>query len=166
MKVIALDAALNHTGYAIHNGKRFIDVGMITVDKKLSLPEKLLNICTRVTDLITEHEVERVVLEDCYTAINKKTAYKLSLVHGIIMYAAASHGKTVASIPPARVKKLVVGKGNANKKEVAQAIILLYGKDLKRLNLPLNDLDSDITDALAICHADMIERGCNATQAS
>lgn len=168
MRVMALDAALNHTGYVIHDGSRITEVGVIKVKGSLSTQEKLLEIGARIARLIFRHAVDRVVLEGCYNARNAKTAHQLSMVHGAIMLTAANCGVDVTTIPPATIRKRVAGSGKATKEQVAQAVVGYYANDLTRINVSPQDLDNDITDALATYHADTIEREeqCSKTDTS
>lgn len=144
----AIDAALNHSGYCIHNDTRLITAGVFVADPKQSLQDKLLTIGSWISNMIVHYGIEKIILEGCYVAHNARTSYTLALVHGTIMYTASLAGVGVIVMPPSRVRRIVTGKGNASKKEVASVISALYeGVDLN------SRYASDITDALAIGYA-------------
>lgn len=149
----AIDAALNHSGYAINDSTMFIKTGVFTPYKNLPLQDKLLVISEWLSDLIEKYKVDDVVIEGCYTARNPKTTYQLSLVHGAIMLTASRHGVKVTVIPPAKVKRAVTGRGNADKEEIARAVTALYSDELSFDRISEQPYASDITDAIAILHA-------------
>lgn len=151
--VLAIDAALNHSGYCVARGNTIIETGVFTVSPRWQTEDKLLAIMEWAGGLIERHGAGTVVLEGQYTTRNARTAYALSLVHGVIMAAARARGARVEVISPARVKKAATGRGNATKEEVATAVAALYGLAATGTHA------DDITDAVAIYHAHISETG-------
>lgn len=155
--ILALDAALNHTGYCIYRDGAVYDVGVYTVSPKLDLSQKLSAIFNMVTDMIRRHSIDVVVLEGCYTARNAKTAYYLSTVHGAILTAAGLEGVRTVVLPPSMVKKVCCGVGNATKQQVAAAVLSIYGDVAVADDKVTKKYIDDITDAIAICHTYLVE---------
>jgi len=149
--VCAIDAALNHSGYAICDDEKWI-TGIFTLDKNRPLQDKLLAISEWLGELIKKHKIDEIAMEGCYTACNPKTTYQLSLVHGAVMLTASRYGVKVAIIPPAKVKRAVTGRGNANKEDVARAVVELYSGELDFDCIKEKPHADDITDAIAILH--------------
>jgi crossover junction endodeoxyribonuclease RuvC len=159
--ILALDAALNHTGYCIFKDGTVCDVGVYTVPSKLDLPQKLSAIFSKVTDVIRNQAIHVVVLEGCYTARNAKTAYYLSAVHGAILTAAGLEGVKTVTLPPSIVKKVCCGVGNATKQQVAAAVLAMYGNITAGAAGRYID---DITDAVALGHTYLVLYGRGAVE--
>jgi crossover junction endodeoxyribonuclease RuvC len=159
--ILALDAALNHTGYCIFKDGAVYDAGVYTVPPKLDLTQKLTAIFNKVTDIIRDQAIDVVVLEGCYTARNAKTAYYLSTVHGAIMTAAGREGVKAVTLPPSIVKKTCCGVGNATKQQVAAAVLARY-KDVAAYAKGRHA--DDVTDAAAVGHAYLVLYGRGAVE--
>jgi crossover junction endodeoxyribonuclease RuvC len=96
--------------------------------------------------LISEHQPDRVAIEDVFYAVNVKSALKLGQVRGVAMLAAASVGLEVAEYAPLSIKSAVVGYGKAEKHQVQQMVARLLNLD----EIPQPDAADAL--AIAICH--------------
>jgi len=112
-----------------------------------SLPDKLLDIHTRLTGLLQECRPGAVAIESVFHAANARSALKLGHARGVAMLAAIAAGVPVFEYTPAEVKRAVVGYGRAEKHQVQQMVKLILG-------LPAVPAPHDAADALAvaICH--------------
>src|SRR5260370_726906 len=156
MRVLGIDCGTEYTGYGVvdllsdgHNNDRLVCVvcGAIKVSPRDPMPTRLSRISIGLQALISQHQPDRVALEDVFYAVNVKSALKLGQVRGVAMLAAASAGLEVAEYSPLSIKSAVVGYGRAEKHQVQQMVTRL-------LNLDRIPEPADAADALAIaiCH--------------
>ena len=154
MRVLAIDPALRNTGYAVIEqlhppaGKRgpvkyrALAYGTIKNATKLRPSGCLVQIRQRIADIIAEHQPEVCAVEGVIYVQSFKTAITLGAARGAAILAAAEHGIEIFEYAPKRVKQAVVGRGSADKKQVAFMMRAL-------LNLTETP-DPDAADALAI----------------
>jgi crossover junction endodeoxyribonuclease RuvC len=173
MRVLGIDCGTEYTGYGVvdllsdgRNKDRLVCVvcGAIKVSPRDPMPTRLSRISVGLQQLISQHQPERVAIEDVFYATNVKSALKLGQVRGVAMLAAASAGLEVAEYSPLSIKSAVVGYGRAEKHQVQQMVARL-------LNLAQIPEPADAADALAIaiCHlhtAATIERQSTDRQSS
>lgn len=146
MRVLAIDPSLRSTGYAIleKSGQRLCAVEWGTIKNK---PEMLASGClvairARLNELIQLHNPECAAVEGIIFVQSHRTAITLGAARGAAILAAAEHGIPVYEYAPRRVKQGVVGRGGAQKNQVAFMVRALLG-------LTETPAD-DAADALAI----------------
>lgn len=146
MRILGIDPGSLRTGWGVveRQGTRLLghDAGVIIAPKGKPLPVRLLHIHTELTAVIAKYEPRAVAVEDIFFAKHANAALKLGHARGTCLLAAAQAGLAVHSYPPTVVKKAVVGRGRADKDQVARIVGAILGwKDLPRV---------DATDALAV----------------
>src|ERR1041385_4437935 len=146
MRVLAVDASLRSTGVAIidRNGNELCPIyfGMIHNAKSLSPSCCLVAIRNRLAELIQDHKPDCCALESVIYVQSHKTAILLGAARGAAILAAAEHGLPVFEYAPRRIKQATVGRGGAEKSQVAFMVRALLG---------LTETPSaDAADALAI----------------
>lgn len=114
--------------------------------------EHLCGIHALITDLIREFSPHGVAIESVFTALNVKTALRLSEVRGVVLLAAAQAGVPSFSYTPREVKATVAGYGHAGKEQMQQMVRAL-------LHMSETPEPADAADALAIalCHVQNAE---------
>jgi len=149
MRVIGIDPGLRRTGWGVVDavGSKISHVanGVCTSEGD-DLSERLLSLFMQLTDVLHRHQPETAAVE--HTFVNKDAAgtLKLGQARGICLLVPAKAGLEVAEYAPNAVKKVVVGVGHADKKQVEHMV---------RLQLPgIIIANADASDALAIalCH--------------
>jgi crossover junction endodeoxyribonuclease RuvC len=155
MRVFGIDCGTEFTGYGVvevdYGGRlsRLVHLaaGTIRLSKKDKTPQRLAQVYTELTGLISLHQPEVVAIEEVFFSANVKSALKLGQVRGVAMLAAATCGLPVAEYAPLSIKSSVVGYGLAAKEQVQFMVKRLLDKE--------SAFDSpDAADALAIaiCH--------------
>jgi crossover junction endodeoxyribonuclease RuvC len=123
LRVLAVDPALRKTGYAIleQTGKTITAVtyGVIENPTKLLQSGCLIAIRERLSDLIKEHRPTECAIESTIFVQSYKTAIVLGSVRGAVLIAAAEHGLPIYDYAPREVKQAAVGRGAADKTQVA-----------------------------------------------
>jgi len=145
--ILGIDPGTAALGYGIveQTGGRLreIDHGCLTTSPDLSLGERLLAIHRVVSDLIALHEPAIVAVERLFFSRNAQTAMAVGHARGVVLLAAAEHGRPVREATPNEVKSAVAGYGAADKEQVQRMVQMVLGMASR----PTPD---DAADALAI----------------
>jgi crossover junction endodeoxyribonuclease RuvC len=159
--ILGVDPGTAALGYGIveRNGGRLraIDYGCLETSADLPMPERLLAIHSLLDELMALHEPAIVAVERLFFSRNAQTAIAVGQARGVVLLAAAQHGRPVREATPNEVKTAVAGYGAADKQQVQRMVQLVLGMT----SLPEPD---DAADALAVavCIANrvgQVERG-------
>ncbi len=120
----------------------------ITTIPKLDLAERLIQIHTQTTRLITKFQPQAIVVEKLFFNTNAKTAMSVGHARGVLLLAAKQSGIPIFEYTPLQIKQTITGYGRAEKKQVQ----FMVKSILKLQAVPKPD---DAADALAaaITHA-------------
>lgn len=148
MRILGIDPGLRITGYGLvlAAGPRVtvIEAGVIRIPPDGSLPHRLHQLHTDLTDVITELRPGLVSVESVFSHPERAaTGVRMGHARGVILLAAAQHGIEVVEHPPAQVKKALTGDGSADKTRMQSAI-------MTRCGLTTTPEPPDVADALAI----------------
>lgn len=145
-RVLAVDPSLRGTGYAVveSDGHRLraLAYGVVVNPPKLSSQACLLAIHSTLSDVASQHGPTTFAIEGVIYVQNVRTAIILGSARGAALLVAAGRGLEVHEYAPRLVKQAVVGRGGAQKDQVAFMIRALLG--LKETP------PHDAADALAI----------------
>lgn len=129
--VLAIDPALRTTGYAVltRQGKKVqcLAFGTIRNLPKLAASSCLLAIREKISDLIRLHEPGVLAVEGVIFVQSYQTAITLGAARGAAILAGAERGLPIYEYAPRRVKQAVVGRGAADKQQVAFMVRALLG---------------------------------------
>jgi len=155
MRVLGIDpAAAGPTGYGIvdSDGRncRMLHYGALRVPsarQSESSGAALQDIHELVCRLIRDFAPTAIAVESVFTALNMRTALRLSEVRGVVLLAAAQHDVPVHSYSPREVKASVAGYGHADKRQMQLMVRAL-------LSMTETPEPADAADALAlaVCH--------------
>lgn len=151
MRIFGVDPGSLKSGYGIVDkiqGELVpVEFGVIRTNPKDQLAQRLLQISTRLHELILQYQPDEFAVEDVFVAKNAKSSLKLGQARGAILLTAAQAGLQVGEYTPLEVKQSVVGYGRADKAQVQQMVKVL----LKLREIPQPDDAADAL-AIAICH--------------
>ena len=158
--ILGIDPGTTATGYAFlytdsleKNVLIPIEYGVIKVNPRLALQQRISEIYDRIKALIQKFKPDESSIETIFYSKNIKSILSMGDARGVIMLALAQEDIPVFEYSPREIKKAVVGNGNASKKQVQYMVKAI---------LKLKDVPSsyDVTDALAIaiCHFNRIEK--------
>lgn len=149
MIVLSIDPAIRNTGYAVLDGDyrraRALDYGTLSLGKALSQSACLLEIHRCVGELIEKWQPDELAIEAIIYVQSHRTAITMGSARAATVLAAAERGLRVMEYPPLSVKQAAVGRGHADKSQVAFMMRAILGLD----ETPA----SDAADALAIGYA-------------
>ena len=123
MIVLGIDPGTAATGYGVVKGEgsgpvSLVECGVIRTRARDPLPSRLHEIHAGVTELIARHRPTMLAVEDVFYAKNVRTTVVLGHARGVILLAGAEASLEVHELPPAEIKKAVVGTGAATKEQV------------------------------------------------
>jgi crossover junction endodeoxyribonuclease RuvC len=116
------------------------------------LADRLFEIFEGVTELIARHRPDALSVEDVFYAKNVRTTVVLGHARGVVLLAGRQAGVAIHEIPPAEIKKAVVGTGAATKEQVQFMLMRLL--KLKSVPQP-----SDAADGVAAALACLMNLG-------
>ena len=122
---------------------QMIDAGVIRTESDQTDAARLSRLHAALASLVAEHHPDRVGVERLFFQRNVQTAMAVGQARGIALLAAAEAGLDVDEPTPNEVKQAVCGNGAADKAQVAAMVARL-------LNVPLDGVADDATDALAV----------------
>ncbi|MBI5960920.1 MAG: crossover junction endodeoxyribonuclease RuvC [Chloroflexi bacterium] len=148
MLVLGIDPGTATTGYGVvreHPDGAFeaVDYGVITTPAHTPMAERLLQLHTEVTALITRYQPDVAAIETLFFGKNVTTAITVAQGRGVILLALAEAGVTIREYKPAEVKQSVVGYGNAEKSQMQEMI-------RQMLNLEKIPRPDDAADGLGL----------------
>jgi crossover junction endodeoxyribonuclease RuvC len=146
MRVLGVDPGSRHLGWGVLErvGTRVEHVahGVIDVDLSGTFADRLVDIDDELAKVIEAHAPQVAAVEGLFFAKDAQSAAKLGHARGVVLLRLARAGVAAHEYAPALVKRSIVGKGAADKKQVAMVITAIL-----RLPAPPR---SDAADALAI----------------
>ena len=146
MRILAVDPSLRSTGFAVlekaGDKARAVEYGAIKNSASLLPSGCLVAIRQKIAELITRHEPGCAVFEGVIFVQSHRTAITMGAARGVALLAAAENGLPIYEYAPRRVKQSVVGRGAAQKQQVAFMVRALLGLT--------ETPEADAADALAI----------------
>ena len=140
-----LDLSLNSTGISVFttDDMRFVETSTIAIDKKnpalRETKSKLSYIGTEFKKYEKTYKPEFIVMEQGFMRYIKSTA-QLMKVFGMTYF--IFHAIDQYEVPATSIKKVLTGMGNADKEQVAQAVLRYYPG--------MNFTSTDESDACAV----------------
>ncbi|KAF0187813.1 MAG: crossover junction endodeoxyribonuclease [Desulfobulbaceae bacterium] len=157
IRILGIDPGSRLTGYGVIEvvpGRiRFIACGVVKTTPQFPFANRLNEIFDGINEVIQLHGPEVAAVEDVFMANNASSALKLGQARGAAVVAAMQNGLGVHDYSAKKVKRSVVGYGQAEKVQVQHMIRVLLGLS----SAP----SADAADALAvaICHAHHLKAG-------
>jgi len=148
MRILGIDPGLITTGYGVVDLKagnvKILGAGTIEPDTKAPFAERLLKIHQNVTAILQEYHPDIVVLEKLYAHYkHPATAPVLGHVRGVICLCVAQQKVTLVEQSVKRVRKALIGNGNATKPQIQEFVKRL-------LNIKSAGFKLDASDALGL----------------
>lgn len=146
MRVIGIDPGTRSMGWGVVEriGTRQIHIGHGLIKPPLdgTFSDRLIAIDDELEAVIAQHEPDASAVEGIFFSKDPQSAAKLGHARGVILLRLRRAGLSVHEYPPAQVKRVVVGRGRADKRQVAMLVQAALGLDA----IP----PSDAADALAV----------------
>lgn len=150
VRVMGVDTALRKSGVAVLEERgsvtRVIESDVIRCPAAWPVSRCLRRLSEEIAGRLERCRPSAVAIEGIFYCRNAKTAMRLGEARGVVISCAARADVPVYEYEPRRVKKAVVGRGGADKTQIARMVAA-------RLDLE-NPPPEDASDAMAIalCH--------------
>lgn len=151
MRILGIDPGLRHCGWGVidsrDNSLRFVAAGVIDPPTADDLAVRLRYLYESLQQFIRDFHPDEAAVEEVFMNRNPGTTLKLGQARGVVLLAPSMAGLAVTEYSTRSIKQSLVGKGNADKDQVAMMVHHLLPK--------LDEKSRDATDALAVavCHA-------------
>ena len=145
-KIIGIDPGLINTGWGLieveGNVIRHIDHGLIKIKTSDDIAVRLLNIYEALILILSKYMPDEASIEKTFVNKNPNSSLKLVHARGVILLALAKKKLKCFEYAPNQIKKSIVGRGHADKDQIATMVTMLLSKKIEGT--------SDVSDALAI----------------
>ena len=146
MIALGIDPGTRHLGWGVvrseANQLRHVAHGVIDASPTLSLAQRLALLDTALHEVIARYKPAVGSVETLFFHKDAQAAAKLGHARGVVLLGLARANVEVAEYAPAHVKRVITGKGNADKRQMALMIRALLALD--------EEPRSDAADALAL----------------
>jgi crossover junction endodeoxyribonuclease RuvC len=148
MRILGIDPGLRITGYGVIDYKplrpTLIDGGVIRLNAKAALEDRLVELETELDSLIDEHKPDVCAVEQLYAHYaHPRTAILMGHARGVILLVARRRGVRCEAYAANRIKQSLTGHGHASKVQMQRAI-------QSQWSLSKPPEPPDVADALAI----------------
>lgn len=148
MRILGIDPGLQITGYGVIDWKPvrplLVDGGVIRLQPKTPLADRLVELETELGALIEEHKPDLCAVEQLYSHYaHPRTAILMGHARGVILLVARRRGVRLEQFAANRVKQSLTGHGHASKVQMQRSIQSLW-------NLEKPPEPPDVADALAV----------------
>ena len=157
MRILGVDPGLRKTGYGLVDVKpqsaiKLVEVGTIEPKEKDLFENRIHKIHLNLEKIIDAHKPDVMVLEKLYAHYkHPTTASLLGHARGVICLLCAQKKITLIEHSVKRIRKSLVGNGNATKEQTRSLIANVFKVNASQLTLDASD-----ALALALGHAHMI----------
>ncbi len=149
MNILGIDPGTTTVGFAIVSDKwgkaEIVNFWVIETVPKDELKNKLRDIWSDMKELIAEYKPEIIVIEKLFFQNNLKTWIDVAHARGVVLYESILSHAHIFEYTPLEVKSAITGYGKADKKQLQNAIQLLF----KLRELPKPD---DAADAIWLAY--------------
>jgi crossover junction endodeoxyribonuclease RuvC len=122
VRVLGIDPGTRHLGWGVleSSGTRITHVahGVIDADEKATLADRLVFIDAAIEEVLLTHRPTAAAVEGIFFAKDAQSAAKLGHARGVVLLRLAKASLPIREFPPALVKRTVVGRGAADKRQV------------------------------------------------
>lgn len=124
-----------------------LDYGVIRTGPEAPMPERLLQIHGKLSEVIARHQPDRAGVEELFFSRNVTTALTVAQARGVVLLALQQAGLTIAEYKPNAIKIAVCGYGGADKAQMKEMARLLLGlEEAPRPDDAADGLAAAITD--------------------
>lgn len=149
MIILWIDPGTTTVWYALveREGNNFhlLDYWVIETIPKLEISKKLIEIGTDIQEIIKKYSPEVITVEKLFFTTNLKTGIDVAHARGVMLYEAEKSGAKILEYTPLQVKKAITSNGQANKKQLQNAIKMLFWLE----EIPKPD---DAADAIGLAY--------------
>ncbi len=151
MRILGIDPGLKATGYGLidfeknfNKSIQLLEAGTIEPKQRDFIQERIKKIYENLDEIVLQYTPDVMVLEKLYSHYkHPTTACILGHVRGVICLLSAHRNIQLVEQSVKRIRKAIVGNGNASKLQTQRVVAHL-------LNIDESKLTTDASDALAL----------------
>lgn len=148
MRILGIDPGTATTGFGVieftkRNEKTVLDFGVLTTSKDLNDSDRLVEVFSDLSVLITKYKPDFACVEKLFFSTNQKTVMTVAQSRGVVLLLLAQNHIPVLEFTPLQVKSMICGFGKARKDQVQRMVKQIL--NLKEIPKP-----DDASDALAL----------------
>lgn len=152
MKIMSIDPGYERLGIAVLEKEKnqkeiLIHSECFKTDKKLSHPERLGLIKTRIEEIIVQYSPASLAIETLFFTNNQKTALLVAEARGSIIATGKTAGLEIFEYTPNSIKLAVTGYGKSDKNAIIKIIPSLISISKEKADSIKHD---DEFDAIAV----------------
>lgn len=164
-KILALDQAMQKTGWAVFQGKSLIASGTFSIKPTLPIDQRLTSIMQHLSELYNEYEFSKVVYEDIQLQCGNVTTYqRLAYVQAAILIWCYSNDVRNECLAPSHWRKVLkdnFGVAFGKKREDQKQAAIDFVKQQFKI-----EVNTDEADGICIGFASQVERPTEASTES
>ncbi|MEM7773771.1 MAG: crossover junction endodeoxyribonuclease RuvC [Cyanobacteria bacterium P01_E01_bin.6] len=158
-RILGLDPGLAILGFGIIDTQAspgvassisMVDFGIVQTPAKTPIGDRLNTIYDDLHALLSEYHPDQVAIEKLFF-YRMGNIIQVAQARGVVMLVLAQHQMPYIEFTPAQVKQALTGYGNADKRDVQEAV----ARELQLKTIPRPD---DAADALALAIAAWFQR--------
>jgi crossover junction endodeoxyribonuclease RuvC len=116
--IAVIDQPSPAAGYGSAQKNNVVFSTCIRTSAKLSMPDRLHEIGTALSQIIKEHAPDEGAIEELYFGKSAKTGMLVAEARGVIQYVLRAAGVPVFQYHPSAIKIAITGNGNAKKEDI------------------------------------------------
>ena len=147
--ILGIDPGTTTIGFAVIEKKNrscsILEHGVITTPPRTALSIKLRLMAEDFETLFAKYSFDLAAVEKLYFEKNLKTGIDVAQSRGVILYLLEKKGIPLREYTPLQVKRGLCGSGTASKKQIQNALRLLF-------HLSENPTPDDAADAIGLAY--------------
>lgn len=152
-RILGIDPGLTRCGIGVidvdaRRRVSLVHVSVVRSPADAELSSRIREIGAAVERALDEYQPDRVALERVFAQHNVRTVMGTAQISGVVLYASANRGLSVALHTPSEVKAAITGYGAADKPQIGVMV-----QRVLRLDQAPKPADAADALALAICSA-------------
>jgi crossover junction endodeoxyribonuclease RuvC len=149
VRILGIDPGYGILGWSvIEKNQKLIDYGIIETGPNQKIDERLLDIHTKLTAIISMYKPDCAAIEKLFFAKNIKTGMDVAKTIGALLLTLKLNNIGYYEYTPSQIKQAVTGYGRAGKEQIKFMIKSIFSMS----EIPTPDDAADAI-AIALCHS-------------
>jgi crossover junction endodeoxyribonuclease RuvC len=149
VRVLGIDPGYGILGWAVvEKSERLIEYGIISTESGSTIEDRLLEIHSRLTEIIKLHKPDYAAIEKLFFAKNITTGIDVAKAIGAVILTLKLNNINYCEYTPSQIKQAITGYGKAGKEQMKFMIKSIFNLS----EIPTPDDAADAV-AIALCHS-------------
>jgi crossover junction endodeoxyribonuclease RuvC len=149
VRILGIDPGYGILGWSvIEKNQKLVDYGVIETGSNQRIDERLLEIHSKLTTIITLHKPDCAAIEKIFFTKNITTGMDVAKTIGAVILTLKLNNIDYYEYTPSQIKQAVTGYGRAGKEQIKFMIKSIF----RMIEIPTPDDAADAI-AIALCHS-------------